>query len=201
MSSSIVIWMIILTVSLSATVLSAAAGKPEVLMAMTGLVSLVIAIMAIREDRALRAAGASRAEVAASTARYMGLIWTWGALGLLIVYKFILIEWKEWWHFFLMFAGVAVLSLFFAATLSKDAQSGKEDETMLRLGRALTWAQLIGMGLTVVGLIIDPNKSFMTAREPDWAANNIFFYGALALAAISANAILVARSEAGKTGT
>lgn len=187
---SLIVWMLTLTLSLCAIVISAAAGRPEVHMAMTGLVSLVCAVLAIRENKGLRAAGASSSSIAASTARYMGLIWVWGAIGLLMTYFFILTEWKEWWQFFLAFAVVAILCLFFAATLGRDAESGTDDQTMLRLGRALTWGQLIGMLITVAGLLIDPDKSFLNVSHPDWAANNIFFFGALALAAISASAIL-----------
>ncbi len=193
--SSIVIWMSTLTLSLSAIVISAAAGLPAVHLAMTALVSLVVAIMALREDKELRTAGASRSMVAASTARYMGLIWIWGALGLLMTYFFILTEWKEWRHFFVAFSIAGVLCLFFAATHSRDAESGKEDETMLRLGRALVWGQLIGMICTMVGLLVDPNKHFLDVKQVDWAANNIFFFGAFALAAISASALLANRSQ------
>lgn len=192
-SSSLVVWMSTLGLSLSAIVISAAAGKPEVHMAMTGLVSLVIAVLAIREDRSLRAAGASRSAIAASTARYMGLVWVWGALGLFMTYYFIVAEWREWWHFFFAFLFVSVITIFFAATLEKDAQKGSDDQTMLKLGDGLTWLQLIGMLATAIGLMIDPDKSLLDVSRRDWAANNIFFFGGLALAAISANAILANR--------
>ena len=193
--SSLVVWMLTLALSLSAIVLSAAAGKPAVHLAMTALVSLVVAVLALRENKDLRAARASRSTVAASTARYMGLIWVWGALGLLMTYFFILTEWKEWWQFFLAFAVVAVLCLFFAATLGNDAEKGQDDETMLRLGRALVWGQLIGMLVTIIGLWVDHNKSFLNVKNPDWAANNIFFFGAIALAAISASSLLADRKS------
>lgn len=187
--SSLVIWMLILTISLSAMVISAAAGLPVVHMAVTGLVSLVMALIAVRENQTLIASGAIKSEIAASTARYMGLVWTWGALGLFITYNFILV-WKEWWQFFLAFAVLGVLCIFLATALSRDASSGKNDETMLTVGRYLTVAQLVGMMVTVIGLLIDGKMvRFMTPRYTDWAANNIFFFGALAMAAISFNAL------------
>lgn len=193
--SSLITWMLTLALALSAIIISAAAGRSEVHLATTALVSLVIAVLGIREDRALRAANASKSTIAASTARYMGLVWTWGALGLLMTYFFLLPAWKEWWHFFIAFAAVGVLCIFFAATLQRDAEAGKDDETMLRLGRALTWGQFIGMLITVIGIMIDPDKSLLNTARPDWAANNIFMFGALALAAISASALLAERSS------
>lgn len=192
--STLVVWMITLTVSLCAIVLSAAAGMPEVHMAMTAFVGIAIALLGIREHRQLLASGADRSTVAASTARYMGLVWVWGALGLLITYFFIL-KWHEWLHFFLGFAALGVLCLFVAATLSRDASKGTDDETMLKVGRALTWGQFAGMVITMLGLIIDGKMTrFLNpAKYGDWAANNIFFFGALALAAISLNALLTTR--------
>jgi len=195
--SSLVIWMLILTISLSALVLSAAASMPVVHMALTALVSLVIALIAVKENTTLVESGASKNEIAASTARYMGLVWTWGALGLFVTYNFIL-QWKEWWHFFLAFAVLAVLCIFLATALARDAEAGKQDETMLMVGRYLTVAQLVGMMVTVAGLLIDGKMiRFLTPRYTDWAANNFFFFGALALAAISFNALL-ARDKVAK---
>ncbi len=60
--------------------------------------------------------------------------------------------------------------------------------TLLRLARYLTLGQLAGMIIAMLGLIID-DKMPRDPQEPDWAANAIFFFGAAALAAISANAL------------
>lgn len=195
--SSLVVWMLIITVGVCATILSAAAQMPIVHMAMTGLISLVIALIAIRENRTLVAQGASKNEIASSTARYMGLVWAWGAVALFVTYNFIL-QWKEWWQYFLAFAVLAVLCIFLANSIGRDANSGKEDKTILTIGRYLTVAQLVGMMVTVAGLLIDGKMvRYQTPRFTDWAANNIFFFGALALAAISFNA-LRARDEVAK---
>jgi hypothetical protein len=188
--------MITLTVSVCAIILSAAIGAPVLHMAMTGSVSLVCALFAIRERRALQSAGASPSAIASATARYMGLVWVWGALGLLVTYFFIL-RWPEWWSFFIGFAAIGVLCLFFAATLERDAKAGRDDETMLSLGRYLAIGQLIGMGITVFGLAIDPDKELLSTAHPDWAANNIFLFGALALAAITAHALFYGNTGQG----
>ena len=185
----VALWMIALTVSICMIVVSAALGEPTLLMFMTGLVSMGIALLSVRENANLTAAGVSRSAVAASTARNMGLVWLWGAIGILMVYLFIL-HWREWWLIFLGMVFVGVLSLFFAATLRRDAEAGREDETILRLGRYLTIAQLIGMIVTVAGILLDPGKHLITTERSDWAANNIFVFGALALAAISAHSLL-----------
>jgi hypothetical protein len=49
----------------------------------------------------------------------------------------------------------------------------------------------------VVGLLIDGKMTrFLVPRYGDWAANNIFFFGALAIGAISAYALKVGKPSA-----
>jgi hypothetical protein len=80
---------------------------------------------------------------------------------------------------------LGVLCLFFAAAIERDEAAGRTDETLLNLSRYLAIGQLIGMAIAVIGLLIDPGKTFLDTKAPDWAANNIFFFGALALLAIT----------------
>ncbi len=119
----------------------------------------------------------------------------WGSVALLLVYTFIL-KWHEWWHFCLGFALAGGLSLGFSILLGRDADAGREDETMLKLGRNLAIAQFVAMLVTIVGLIIDPDKEFLFIKEDDWAGNGIFLLGAIALALLSGHALLTARKPA-----
>jgi hypothetical protein len=103
--------------------------------------------------------------------------------------------WREWWQFFLGAGAASGVCLFFSAVLDKDARQGREDETMLKLGRTLAIVQLVGMLIAVLGLLIDGKMTrFLNPRYTDWAANNVFFFGALAVAAISANALRAKQS-------
>jgi hypothetical protein len=150
----------------------------------------VLAVVAIRQCQMLLAGGSSSSAVAASNARHMGLVWTWGALALILTYASGVLAWREWWHFTLAFVGAAGLSLWFAATLQKDADAGREDPTLLKLARYVAIVQLVGMAITVIGLIVDGKMvRFLNPRYADWAANNVFFFGALAIAAISGYAL------------
>jgi drug/metabolite transporter (DMT)-like permease len=117
----------------------------------------------------------------------MGIVWTWAALSLLLTYLFIL-SWGEWWQYVLGAGAIAALCFAFAAMMARDARAGREDATMLKLARYLTLGQLAGMIIAMIGLIID-DKMPRDPQEPDWAASAIFFFGAAALAAISANAL------------
>lgn len=192
--SSLSAWMISLTLGLCAVIITAGWPQPFLNLLATGLISVAFASLAIRENRMLIAGGGHKSEVAASTARYIGLVWTWGALALLVIYALVYENtWKEWWQFFLSFATAAVGSTIFANMLGRDAERGKEDESVMGLGRLLVKVQLIGMMVGVISLVIDGKFPRDTAHQ-DWAACNIFFFGGLAIAAICANALAASRS-------
>jgi hypothetical protein len=119
----------------------------------------------------------------------MGLVWLWGAAGIFVVYAFIL-SWREWWQFVTAFAVVGILCLGFAALLERDAARSRDDVAMLKLGRYLAMAQLGGMVVTILGLAVDPDKEFLWPDDGDWAGNILFLFGALALLAITAHALI-----------
>ena len=191
----VVQWLLGIAISVPALVVSAAARPVNPLlayahMAIAAAMSLVFAVMAIRECRAMLGAGAAPSEVAGNNARCIGVVWAWGALALIMTYGTGVLAWKEWWHFVIAFTVAAAICLLISATLKRSARSGQEDETMLRWARYLSVIQLIGMIVVMLGLLIDGKMvRFLNPRHTDWAANNIFFFGALALAAISGYAL------------
>lgn len=192
--TSLTAWMIALTLSICAIILTAAMNDATLHMIASGAVSVVFALTAIREHNALRAAGASKSEIGASTARNTGLVWAWGAVGIFVTYAFIMPQrWPEWWHFFLGFAIAAVASIVFSNMLQRDTDAGRVDEPVMKVGRALVMVQLGGVIAGVISLFID-GKFPRAVTYPDWAGCNIFFFGALAIAAISLNALSTAKN-------
>ncbi|NJO32707.1 MAG: hypothetical protein HC869_05755 [Rhodospirillales bacterium] len=159
-------------------------------MAVAAVACTCIALAAVRELRK-----SESSELLASVGvRYLGLIWTWGALALIVTYAFVL-QWREWWHFSLVFVALAGAGLFLAATLRKDAESGADDDTMLKLARIWIRVHLGAAIITVVGLIVDGKMvRFLVPRHQDWAAQNIFFFGAIALGIISWHALRAMRA-------
>jgi hypothetical protein len=193
--SSLVIWTTILTIGVGGIILATGSGTPAYFMAVIALISFAIAIIGLREIIGLDAAGASSSAISATTARTMGLVWAWGAVALFVSYFFILPSWKEWPVFCSAFAIVAAISLLFAATMSNDARKGTDDPTLLKIGRYLTIAQFAGTLVAIVGLLIDPDKQFLNVKRLDWAAVNVFFFGAVALAVLSAAALFYTRDR------
>ena len=192
------IWMMTFLLSLAALIFAAAANAFIMHMVVAGSVAVVFATTAVGAEQKLRSENANETLIAASNARHMGFVWAWGACALVLTYTSIL-KWHEWMTFFFVFAGAAILCLFFSNILRREADSPSDDGTVTKLARYLAIAQLVGMVIAMVGLVIDGKmQRYLDIRAgwEDWAANNIFFFGALALAIISANALYRSRSAA-----
>lgn len=179
---------LLVALGLAGTVISASEASPPGLLVSTGAVSLMLAAAGIKARAGAYARAAAQSTIESITARFMSYVWLWGALSLAIVYASIL-SWREWTHFVAAFTIAGVSAFGFSRLLARDAATGREDPVMLRFGRRLAGAQLAGMVVTVIGLMIDPDKEILTAADGDWAGNGIFIFGALALAALSADAV------------
>jgi hypothetical protein len=183
--ASIIIWIVGVGASIAALVIAAAFKLHYVHMAVAAAVAILIALAAIAATRSVELANGKRALLTSSNIRHLGLVWAWAALALFVTYAFVL-QWREWWHFVLAFAALAAACLALSIALAKDAESDHADDTMLKLARIVAIVHLVAMVITVVGLIIDGKMvRFLNPRHQDWAAQNIFFFGAIALAAIS----------------
>lgn len=179
-----------LAISLAGVVLAAGAGSGPIHAAVIAAASLIFAVLAVLEQRRLTAAGAGRAAVAASSARHVAYVWMLGAMSVILTYNFIL-QWREWLAFGLGMIVIAGLCLLLASLFDSDAKAGKTDEAMLGLTRTLTIIQTIGMVIAMVGLVIDGKFAIgLAASRSDWAANNTFFFGALAVAIIGAYGLM-----------
>ena len=195
--TSMIIWMLGIGLSVAALVVTAALKQFYVHMAIAALISVLVALASISETRTAQATGMASESSIGIALRHMGLVWTWGALALLVTYALNILFWREWWQFFIAFFVMAGLSLFLSATLRKDADSGVGDDVLLKVARGFSIFILVAMLITMVGLLVDGKMwrfttiAGMRRGSQDWAANNIFFFGAMALAAISWNAIAV----------
>lgn len=192
-------WIIGFAVAISLLVLTAAQKQFYANMAVAAAVSGLIAWTGYRE---IRNAEAHPGMAASTGFRYIGAVWSWGALALIVLYQSVL-QWREWWQFFLVFLVLAGVSMFAAETLRKDAVSKREDSSVIGLARGLAIFFFAATVITMVGLIVDGKMwRFKTAAGlrvgwQDWGANNVFFFGAMAIAALSwKTASLLRRAKA-----
>ncbi|MCB1515530.1 MAG: hypothetical protein H6876_00520 [Hyphomicrobiaceae bacterium] len=192
---SILMWGLAFTLSLVLMLVTAAAGKPMTHLAVAVLICLGIAFVGILENQKLRRAGAAKAEIAAATSRNMGFIYIWAATIIALTYM-TLLSWHEWWHWFLGFALVGTACIFYSNTVSRDAAQGSVDDTLLSIGNKLTWLQLVGVIIAIVGMLIDGKlMRYLNPKLMDWAAQNTFFAGAVGLAILSAYALWASRND------
>lgn len=193
--TSMVIWILGIGVSTAALVVTASLKQFYIHMAIAAVISVFVALTSFSETRQIAAEGGGRDVAVGTTLKHMGLVWSWAALALLVTYAFDILAWREWWQFFIAFFVMAGLSLFLSATLQKDAAGGTSDPMMLKVARGFAIFILVAMVITMAGLLIDGKMWRFTTiagnrrGSQDWAANNVFFFGALALAAISVNTL------------
>lgn len=134
---------------------------------------------------------ASATVVARTTAKAFGTVWLWGALAILLTYIAVAATpWPEWWHFALGFGVAAALAFGFSSMLARDAREGREDATMLGAGRVVAIVQLVGMIGGIISIFVD-GKFPRAVTYADWAGIQITLCGALAIALLSAHALLV----------
>lgn len=191
-------WLLVMIASLVALVLLAQASQFYAHLIVAASAALAFAALGVRETVGGAAVAATESQAAASF-RHMGATWAWASIAMIATYL-IALKWREWWEFFLAFGLLSALSFFIAGTLARDAAAGRRDETMLRVARGFSIFVLIAMAVVVIGLLVDGKmRRFWTVpgQRPgsqDWAASNIFFCGAFAIAAQAACALRALRN-------
>lgn len=193
--TSMLIWVLGISVSISTLILTAAMKLPYIHLAVTAFISVLVALAAFAELRKPVLSSAETSAIVGTNLRYMGLIWSWGAIGLLVTYAFDILTWREWLHFFVAFIVLAGLTFFLAVTFTNDGQGKDHDATMIRIARGFSMFIIAAMLITMIGLLLDGKMwrfATVAGQRPgsqDWAANNIFFFGALAQAAVAWNVL------------
>ncbi len=186
-----IIWTLGIGASVALLVISAAMKLHYLHMVVAAAVGILMAVSAFKDARQYATGQPGLARVASNNLRHMGMIWAWGAVTIFATYAFRILTWREWMTFFVALMVLSGLSLFLSATLRKDAEAGSKDETMLKVARGYATFMLAAMVITAIGLVVDGKLWRFTTvagqrpNSQDWAANNIFFFGALAMAAVA----------------
>jgi hypothetical protein len=197
---SLLLWLAGLASSIAVLAVVASKHLYYVHMGLAALIAIAIALAALAEVRSVVAARASPSVSAAVSLRQMALVWLWAAASMLVTYTLVL-SWREWWQFVIVFAILALISWFLSRSLEKDDTAGAADVTMLKIARVFAITVLVAMFIVVVGLLVDGKMwRFLTAAGrrvgwQDWGANNVFFFGAMAVAAIAWNVVSTLKDE------
>jgi hypothetical protein len=178
----IAIWTATFAIGLSLLAVAAGAKAYVLHLAVAAMVSLAIAGLMLRENVAAVSSQRELLALSSRNARYMAAIWTFGASAMLLQYTAIL-AWEEWWHFVIGFIVAALGCLLFSHFFKSSVGDPERAQRYLTIAWWLAVLQLLAMSVTVVGLLVDGKMDF---GYVDWAGNNVFFCGAIALAVMSA---------------
>jgi bacteriorhodopsin len=158
-------------------------------MAICAFMSVAFIALGLLEARKVRETGeVGAARISGIVAQHTGLVFAWGAVGLMLTYGTSIVTWKEWPGFLAVFAVLALVSFFTARTHFAAADAGQIDPRFWKISRYLGMALTVGMIIVMVGLLVDGKMArFLEIQREnwqDWAANNYFFFGAFALAVL-----------------
>lgn len=185
--TSMTIWAAALLAAAVGLLASAVANAPWIHVAICLATTGVIVLTALRQNRSAISGGATASVLASLNARFIGYVWCWAALAILIMYGTHVLQWREWPQFVIACALVGGLSLFTASLLHTEPP----DAPIARLARGLGAVQMAGMLAAIAGIWLD-GKLLRFGRE-DWGAHNVFVFGAVAIISITVIGYLAER--------
>lgn len=191
-------WMMSIAISVCLLVITAAAGAYDQAMAhanllVAALVSIAMALLALRDTRQLLKGGASDMIVAGSLMRFMGLIWAWAALAISVTYGPGFLSWSSWWQYFIGFVLLSGLCLFVSRLL---CEAEGPDEKLLKTAQYIGGATLFAMVTSIAVFGTNRLAAVPTLEADSWAATNVLLFGAIALAAVSSYLLKASVNEA-----
>ncbi len=117
---------------------------------------------------------------AARNARLMGVCYVWGAVALMAIYSLTQLRWQHGWQYALGMALFGVTGFVFASKLKREDLN--QYDLVFRVARFLTIIQGIG---AVLGLVYLVAMGKMSSVHDDWAANQVFLFGGIAIVLLS----------------
>ncbi len=124
---------------------------------------------------------------ASANARFMGFAYAWGSLSISSMYYLTDLYWYHAYQYSLYLAVPAIISLVFARVLRSSKGSGYT-EGNLRLSKQLALLQAFAMCGVVLYILVSGKLGVI---RKDWAADHVFFWGAIALLVLSILALAV----------
>jgi hypothetical protein len=188
--ASMVIWVVGMAIALSGLLLAAAANAHGLHVLLAALVSVFVALSAIKEHRAAQRNGASEATLAAIAARYIGLLWCWSAVTVCATYLLVL-QWAAWWGVFMLLTLGTVLAMFISFILRREAEGVTVDSTMMTIVRVLYKVQF-AWTCVALGAAFSTGKFGIggLAAATGWAGVSVTAAAALGVAMVAGHVIM-----------
>ena len=185
--AAILIWLITIGVGLVLLVVTAALKKLAFEAFVCALISINFAILALREHEPPVMSRRQQLSLLATNAGYLGFNWLWMSLAIIVLHL-PKIRLDGAMGFATGGLAAATLCLCFARLIEKAAAEQPERiESFLRLAGFMALVQLIGAFVTLTVLIA---HSVNASARFDWPSLNVIAFSTVALAIISARALL-----------
>lgn len=125
-------------------------------------------------------------DAARRNARLIAIVYMWGAVALMAIYYLTRLNWYHAWQYA---AGMALISAGIFAYVHVLGRQGSllRQPVALQLVEALTALQVIAAA-GGLGFLLGTGK--LMTRKDDWAANDVFLMGGLAIIVLSVHALL-----------
>jgi len=188
---------LVLALFASVVVMIVGAGRDQ--SSVTGSAAAVFAVLAIGIGLglnkplwnldAIRITPEAAPIAAQRNAKLMALAWAWGAAAMAGVYTLGGLRWQHDWQYGSAMALIAVFTWGFGLAIARAEQPSTRQMLLLR-GLQLTIIQGVAAAGGVIYLLAA--GKLMTFRS-DWAANQIFLAGGVAIVVLSAMAVITQR--------
>jgi hypothetical protein len=198
-------WALGMISSVILLVVAAATRSHWLHMLLAGLVPL---FMLVTYRRDLRASARAPDQIAALSCRYMGIVLSWGALAMLVVYGSATLQWREWWHFLVGFIVAAAIAFWAADRITATGDRAGDGVRRRDIVQIAMLVIAIGLAVTVLGLVLHTGRAWQLGGKlvsfetvagqrvgwQDWSANHVFFFGAIATAVVAVRAYAALRA-------
>lgn len=149
-------------------------------------VSLVLNLPHWRKQADVRRRGDAVVAAAQRNARLIAIAYAWGAAALLAIYYLTRLNWYHAWQYAAGMALIAAGIAGYVALLGRPAGVLRKPPA-LRLAEALTALQVLAAA-GGLGFLLGTGK--LMTRKDDWAANDVFLLGGLAIVVLSIHALI-----------
>ena len=123
--------------------------------------------------------------VALRNSTLLGIAYMWGGLTMFAVYRLAGLRWQHGWQYALGMGALAALVMLYVWFLERP-DSRLRSPAALAIAAQFTVIQAVG-SLIGLGFLVGSGK--IASAKGDWAANQIFVAGGLAIAVLSALAV------------
>jgi hypothetical protein len=185
--AQMVLWVFGTTFALTLMIVCTAVDYKWAQLGLSTVVAAAMVVTAIRHFTIYRAAQTHPGVQAAVVTRYMGLLWAWATVSLVLLYVCLLNIGLMIGSLLIMTFGSALTLLLISKILDRDAIDAEVDPNTMLLVRLIARMQFVAT-CVAIGALIAYGKlsSGVSGDAVIWAAVNVLLTTAIALASLSA---------------